>query len=132
MRRPRRFVRLFAIVIGILTSGAVWACKCFPDDWYLRNETRVQEMFDGADFIIHAKVVELIDSQNAKIEILETFKGASFHLDRVTASGGNDPCGASFRGGEEKIFISSMAPMNRCQMRTPNPALLELFRKYKR
>jgi hypothetical protein len=103
------FCSVSVILACAFASASAFACKCAPDDWFVKNESHVEKMFEAADFIVHAKVVEFLDSENARIEILETFKRSYFPLHTVSIAGKKDPCAGRLQVGDEKIFISRMA-----------------------
>jgi hypothetical protein len=122
---------LAAIALCAIAPRVTFACSCVPDSWYFEKESFAREAMERQDFIIHARVTELLDPLNARIEVIEVLKGPANLQSLKAQEGPSASCGTQFQVGEEKIFMSSSGSVNLCQKLTPDPRVLESLRKYR-
>jgi hypothetical protein len=120
-----------ALLFAVATANAV-ACSCYPIELLLeKNAAGLKRMRDNADHVVHARVVKVLDSGEAEIEILESFKSSSA-LHTIKAQGGDGAaCGRGpFSNGEEGIFFVSKGSVNLCsKYNAEAPFLKESLRK---
>ena len=79
--------------------------------------------------MVHARVVALTSPHEARIEVMESFKGAG---ERLEALRGNDAsCGFTFTPGEERVYFVFGGVVNLCGRAAPRAELLERLRSLK-
>jgi hypothetical protein len=125
-------LRVSLIVFCALAPSGVLACSCAPIVRYLEKESFGRSVFESSNFIVHARVTELAGPHNAKIEIIEMFKGPAGLSAMHAKRGESISCGTDFEVGEEKIFMSQGNSVSACGKLPPDPRLIRAFRKYRR
>ena len=118
---------LVAILLG--APGAVFACSCVGVSAY-SDEAYLKDLFARADAIVHARVVSLVSKHEARISVLESFKGHPTALKAL--EGDSAMCGTEFRVGEEAIYIAAAGRISLCSRLPVTSEILGLFRAYKR
>jgi hypothetical protein len=107
--------------------GAAQACSCA--DISRASPARLADFVAQAERVVHARVLGAAPAREARIEVLESFKGSG---DRLEALRGNDAnCGFSFVPGEERVYFVFGGVVNLCGRAQPAPELLERLRKVK-
>ena len=92
------------LIAGLLAVGLAQpaeACDCLPAGGYTDQD--IQSVLATADAVVHAKVVSLATNREARIMIVESFKGQPSVLRAQPGDPGG--CGTFFRAGEEAIYL---------------------------
>jgi hypothetical protein len=120
-------VRIAAAAALLCGAGAAHACSCA--DISRASPARLADFVAQAERVVHARVLSAAPAREARIEVLESFKGSG---DRLEALRGNDAnCGFSFVRGEERVYFVFGGVVNLCGRAQPAPELLERLRKLK-
>jgi hypothetical protein len=115
-----------ALFAALFSSGAL-ACSCA--DISRAAPARLADFVARAERVVHARVVGLASPQEARIEVIESFKGSG---ERLEAQRGSDAsCGFSFTPGEEQVYFVFSGAVNLCGRAAPSAELLERLRKLK-
>lgn len=113
-----------AAAAALFAPGAL-ACTCA--DVSRATPARLADFVARAERVVHARVVGLVSPREARIEVIESFKGAG---ERLEALRGNDAnCGFSFAAGEERVYFVYGGVVNLCGRAAPGPELLGRLRK---
>jgi hypothetical protein len=111
---------------ALFSDGAL-ACSC--TDVSRATPARLADFVVRAERVVHARVVERISPREARIEVIESFKGAG---ERLEALRGNDAnCGFSFVAGEVRVYFVFSGVVTLCGRATPRPELLARLRRLK-
>jgi hypothetical protein len=106
----------------------VEACDCLPAGGYTDQD--IQSVLATADAVVHAKVVSLATNREARIMILESFKGQPSVLRAQAGDPGG--CGTFFRAGEEAIYLVYAGEVSLCGRLPVQSDLLRRLREHKR
>jgi hypothetical protein len=79
--------------------------------------------------VVHARVVERLSLREARIEVIESFKGAGERLEALRGNGAN--CGFSFVAGEERVYFVFSGVVTLCGRAAPRTELIRRLRKLK-
>jgi len=118
-------------IAGLLAVGLaqpVEACDCLPAAGYTDKD--IQSVLAKADAVVHAKVVSITTDGEARIMIVESFKGEPSVL--RAHPGDQVGCGTSFRAGEEAIYIVYAGEVGLCGRLPAQPDLVRRLRAHKR
>jgi len=122
----QRIAAAAALFAALLSSGAL-ACSCA--DISRATPARLADFVARAERVVHARVVGLQSPYEARIEVIESFKGSG---ERLEAQRGSDAsCGFSFAPGEERVYFVFSGAVNLCGRAAPSAELLERLRKLK-
>jgi hypothetical protein len=124
----QRAEQLIALIAAMVVASAAMACDCLPADAYTDKD--LEGMFAKADAIVHGRVLALTITREARITILETFKGEPSVLKARPGNHGN--CGTDFWPLEEAIFVVYSGQVSLCGKLPARPALINRLRAYKR
>lgn len=112
------------LAAGFFASGAL-ACSCV--DISRASPARLADFVARAERVVHARVVDLVSWQEARIRVVESFKGAG---ERLEALPGNDAnCGFRFIPGEEHVYFVFGGVVNLCGRASPQPELIARLRR---
>jgi hypothetical protein len=128
----RAQIQIASALLFAVTAADVAACSCYPVHLLLEKDAAgLRRMRDHADHVVHARVAKVLDSDEAEIEILESFKPSSPPLRTVKAQRGDDAtCGRGpFSNGEEGIFFVSGGSVNLCSKYGAGSPLIDNLRK---
>ena len=110
---------------GALIPFGALACSCA--DVSRASPARLADFVARAERVVHGRVVALVSPQEARIQVVESFKGAG---ERLEALRGNDAnCGFSFTPGEERIYFVFGGVVNLCGRAAPQPELIARLRR---
>lgn len=115
---------LFLALLLALSFDAS-ACSCFPPE--LRAKT-AQDALATARVAIYGRVTEVDSNGNAKVLVLESFKGAA---SETVLEARPDPAqcpGQSFSVGEEALVLTFDDTVTACHKQAPGHYLLDAFR----
>lgn len=108
-----------------LYACAAVACSCA--DISRASPARLADFVARAERVVHARVVDLVTWQEARIQVIESFKGSG---ERLEALPGNDAnCGFRFTPGEERIYFVFGGVVNLCGRAAPQPELIARLRR---
>jgi hypothetical protein len=117
------------LLVGLLLlalSASGHACNCFPPE--LRAKT-AQDALEKAHLAIFGRVLEVDANGNAKVLVLETFKGPSKGT-TIDAVQDIEQCGViKIAVGDEGLVLSFKEAVTACDKHPPEHYLLEEFRK---
>jgi hypothetical protein len=118
-----RALQGLTLVLGLALAGPATACSCvrIEDD-----KAFFDALFAGADSIVHAKIVGLATRYEARIEIIESFKGRPTTL--KTQPGDRTSCATQFQIGEEAVFVSYLGQVGPCGRMPVSRELIEGLR----
>jgi len=115
------------LAAAALFAGAALACSCA--DISRAAPARLSDFVARAERVVHARVVGLTSPYDARIEVIESFKGAG---ERLEAQRGSEAaCGFSFSPGEERVYFVFAGAVNLCGRVEARADLLERLRKLK-
>ena len=118
-------LRIAAAAALLLGAGAALACSCA--DVSRASPARLADFVAQAERVVHARVVSAVPAHQARIQVIEAFKGSG---DRLEALRGNEAsCGFSFGPGEERVYFVFGGVVNLCGRAPPSAELLERLRK---
>lgn len=121
-----RIAAAAAAVLGFFPAFA-YACSCA--DISRAAPARLADFVAQADRVVHARVVGLVSWHEARIEVIESFKGSG---ERLQALPGNEAnCGFNFIPREERVYFVFGGVVNLCGRAAPAPELLERLRQLK-
>jgi hypothetical protein len=122
-----RALQGLTLVLGLALAGTTAACTCarIEDD-----KAFFDALFAGADSIVHAKIIGLATKHEARVEIIESFKGHPTTL--KTQPGDGTSCATKFQIGEEAVFVSYLGQVGPCGRMPVSRELIEGLRAYKR
>jgi hypothetical protein len=103
------------------------ARDCLPAGGYTDKD--VVDVLAKADAVVHAKVVSLTSSGEARITIYESFKGQPSIL--KARSGDQGDCGTRFRAGEAAIYIVYSGEVGLCGRLPVQSDLIRRLRAHK-
>ena len=122
-------LRLAAVVAlslaGALAASGAAACSC--TDISRASPARLADFVARADRVVYGRVVERFSLREARIEVIESFKGAGERLEALKGTQAN--CGFAFTAGEEHVYFVFGGVVNLCGRATPEPELLARLRK---
>lgn len=104
------------------------ACDCLPAAGYTDKD--VANVLAKADAVVHAKVVSLRTSREARIMIYESFKGQPSMLVAQAADQGG--CGTTFQAGEEAIYVVYEGKVSLCGKLAARSELVKRLRAHRR
>jgi len=108
-----------------LVASRAAACSCA--DISRASPARLADFVARADRVVHARVVERFSLRQARIEVIESFKGAGERLEALKGNEAN--CGFTFTAGEERVYFVFGGAVNLCGRAAPEPELLARLRK---
>jgi hypothetical protein len=111
---------------ALFTAGAL-ACSCA--DVSRAAPARLADFVAQAERVVHARVVERLSAHEARVEVIESFKGAGERLESLRGNAAN--CGFSFAAGEERVYFVFAGLVNLCGRAAPGAELLARLRKLK-
>jgi hypothetical protein len=110
-----------------LLAGRALACSCA--DVSRASPARLADFVARAERVVHARVLERVSPHEARIQVIESFKGSG---ERLEALRGNDAsCGFSFARGEERVYFVFSGVVNLCGRAEPRADLLGRLRRLK-
>ena len=109
---------------GLLPAGAL-ACTCA--DISRASQARLADFVARAERVVHARVMERLSLRQARIEVIESFKGTGERLEALKGNEAN--CGFTFSPGEERVYFVFGGVVNLCGRTAPEPDLLGRLRK---
>src|ERR1051325_6440099 len=122
-------LRLAAVVAlslaGALAASGAAACSC--TDISRASPARLADFVARADRVVYGRVVERFSLREARIEVIESFKGAGERLQALKGNQAN--CGFAFTAGEEHVYFVFGGVVKLCGRATPEPGLLARLRK---
>jgi hypothetical protein len=121
------FLRVSAAAFLLLIAQSVQACSCA--DVSRASPARLDDFFTQAERVVHARVRELISTHEARVEVIESFKGAGERLESLAA--GEAGCGFAFARGEERVYFVFGGVVNLCGRAEARPDLLRRLRGMK-
>jgi hypothetical protein len=116
-----------ALFVVLLAPSVALACSCA--DVSRGPTARLQDFVARAERVVHARVVELAAPHEARIQVIESYKGAGGTLEALPGNGAN--CGFSFKPGEEYVYFVFSGVVNLCGRAAPRAELIESLRKLK-
>lgn len=116
-----------AAAVSLFAAGAAQACTCA--DLSRAAPGRVEDFFDQAERVVHARVLSLASRNEARIQVIESFKGSGEHLQSSTRS--DAQCGFSFGRGDEAVYFVFGGLVNLCGRAAPEADLLARLRLLK-
>jgi hypothetical protein len=119
-------IAAFAVVLAVLADGAL-ACSCA--DISRAAPARLADFVARAERVVHARVIERVSLHEARIQVIESFKGAGERLE--SQRGSEAACGLSFAAAEEGVYFVFGGAVNLCGRVAPSAELLERLRKLK-
>jgi hypothetical protein len=114
-----------AAVFCVSVPGAALACSCTDPSG--APPARLSDFVAQAERVVHARVVQILSPQEARIQVIESFKGNGERLEAMPAHDAN--CGFSFSPGEESIYFVFAGLVTRCGRAAPRAELIERLRK---
>jgi hypothetical protein len=120
-------LRIAAAAALLFGAGAVQACSCA--DLSRASPARLADFVAQAERVVHARVVSAVPGHQARIEVLESFKGSGERLEALRGNEAN--CGFSFVPGEERVYFVFGGVVNSCGRAAPRAELLERLRRLK-
>ena len=124
----QRALQVFTIVVGFGLAGTASACECIVDK---KGNIAIESLMPRSDSVVHAKVIGLNGSREARIEVIEVFKGQPPTVLRGKAGGGTN-CGWKFEVGEEEIFFVYHGKVSVCSRSQVTVDLVNRLRALKR
>lgn len=118
----RHAVATLFVLLAI--PGAALGCSCA--DLARASTASLKLRFASAERVVHARVTEVLPSQEAVIQVIESFKGSGFTLNAMPANEAG--CGLRFAPGEEYLYFVYNGVVNLCGRVTPRAELLERLR----
>jgi len=117
---------LFAPLLAMLAlSTDANACDCFPPELRARA---AQDALQSARLAVYGRVLEVAANGQAKLLVLESFKGPGSGS-AVQVMPGSGQCTAlPFSVGEEALILSFDATATACDKHPPEYFMLEFFR----
>jgi hypothetical protein len=116
-----------AAVLAACALVAPCAAACSCTDISRANPARLADFVARAERVVHARVVERLSLRQARIEVIESFKGAGERLEALKGNEAN--CGFTFTPGEEHVYLVFGGVVNLCGRAPPEPELLARLRK---
>src|SRR5262245_10492726 len=123
MLRIAAAAALLAACVLVVPGAA--ACSC--TDISRANPARLADFVARAERVVHARVVERFSLRQARIEVIESFKGAGERLEALKGNEAN--CGFTFTPGEERVYFVFGGVVNLCGRAPPGPELIARLRK---
>jgi hypothetical protein len=112
------------LTAAALSPGAALACSCA--DVSRATPARLADFVTRAERVVHARVVEQLSLREARIQVIESFKGAGERLEALRGD-----CGFSFVAGEERVYFVFSGVVNLCGRAAPSAELLARLRRLK-
>ena len=117
-------LRIAAALLLSFLAGPALGCSCA--DVSRASPTRLKDFLAQAERVVHARVLEAPSRQQARIQVIESFKGSG---DTLEALPGNDAnCGFQFTPGEENVYFVFVGMVNLCGRVAPRAELLVRLR----
>lgn len=114
-----------ALLAGAVFTPGALACSCA--DISRAAPARLADFVARAERVVHARVAGLASPHEARIDVIESFKGTG---ERLEALRGNDAnCGFAFAQGEERVYFVFGGVVNLCGRAAPAPELIARLRK---
>ncbi|HEY7238441.1 MAG TPA: hypothetical protein VH600_04675 [Burkholderiales bacterium] len=120
----QRIAAAAALFAALFSSGAA-ACSCA--DISRAAPARLADFVARAERVVHARVAERISPREARIEVIESFKGEGERLEALKGNEAN--CGFTFSLGEERVYFVFGGVVTLCGRAAPEPNLLGQLRK---
>jgi hypothetical protein len=118
-----RTLLLSLLLMAWLPDGR--ACSCFPPE--VRAKT-AEDALRSARLAVYARVMDVSESGQARLRVLESFKGPA-KGDVIQAERGAGSCDTpSFAAGNEVLLLAFAEPATACDQLPPEHFLLEAFR----
>ena len=124
MHAPRLVLGALLTALAADANAMCIAPSSYEDADFLRRA------LESADAIVHAKVIEVVRAHEARIRIIESFKGEPSVL--KSASYANTSVALRFELGMEAVFVVDRGEVSACGRLPPSPRLLESLRVFKR
>jgi hypothetical protein len=124
MHAPRRALAALVTALAADANAMCIAPSSYEDADLLRRA------FERAEAIVHAKVVEVVRAHEARIRIIESFKGKPSVL--KSASHAHTSVALRFEPGMEAVFVVDRGEVSACGRLPPSPRLLKGLRALKR
>jgi hypothetical protein len=118
-------LRIAAAAALLLGAGAVHACSCA--DISRASPARLADFVVQAERVVHARVLSAVPAHQARIQVIEAFKGSGDHLEALR--GNEASCGFSFVPGEERVYFVFGGVVNLCGRAPPSAELLGRLRQ---
>jgi hypothetical protein len=118
---------LFLALLAAILPAAALACSCA--DVSRASPARLADFVAQSERVVHARVIRLLSPQEARIQVIEAFKGNGERLEAMPAHDAN--CGFSFSSGEEYVYFVFAGLVTRCGRGAPRAELLGRLRKLK-
>lgn len=122
-----RALQAVTLVLGLGLACTATACSCARIE---DEKALFDDLFTRADAIVHAKVIGLLTDNEARIELIESFKGRPTTL--KAQNGDEGMCGIRFQIGEEAVFVLYRGQVSACGRMPASRKLIEGLRAYKR
>ena len=120
-------LRIAAAAAFFSAAQAAFACSCA--DLSRASGARLADFIAHAERVVHARVSVVSAPHEARIEVIESFKGAGNHLQAVRGSDAN--CGFAFVPGEERVYFVFAGAVNLCGRAAPSAEFLARLRGLK-
>ena len=125
MRRALVLVSLIGFA-GLASNAR--ACRCSFDYVDGRNDY-YSKAFHHSEAIVHARVVAVDAKKQARIVIIESFKGRP----QMLQAAGRGMCSVIFKAGDEAIYlVNSEGQVGACSELPADKSVLDNFRAYSR
>jgi hypothetical protein len=111
----------------LLVGGPALACTC--TDLSRATPARLADFMAQAERVVHARVSRVVSPHEARIEVIESFKGGGERLESSAA--GDAACGFTFSPGEEGVYFVFGGVVNLCGRATPRAELVQRLRALK-
>ncbi|HWJ00006.1 MAG TPA: hypothetical protein VNU96_13385 [Burkholderiales bacterium] len=123
----QRIAAAAAALFAALCACGALACSC--TDISRASPARLADFVARAERVVHARVAERLSLRQARIEVIESFKGAGEQLEALRGNEAN--CGFTFSPGEERVYFVFGGVVNLCGRAAPEPELLARLRSLK-
>ncbi len=122
-----QWIAAAAAFFAALSASGALACSCA--DISRAAPARLADFVARAERVVHARIVGLQSPHEARIEVIESFKGSGERLE--AQRGPEATCGFAFAPGEERVYFVFSGAVNLCGRAAPSAELLERLRKLK-
>jgi hypothetical protein len=114
----------FLLLVHLLWSANAIACSCYDEIHYLQPGSWSAKDVASTSDIIHARVIEVLPSGNARIQSLKVLKGAG-EVQVLSPDARLPTCEIRFKRGEEFIYLlDANASVHLCNRLKPTRRLL--------
>ena len=117
--------------LALLLTGFVAdaSARCVPLSSYTNGQF-LDELFQRADAVVHAKVTKVVNAYEARIEIVEAFKGNPAVLKSDLYA--HTSVALRFEADQEAVFVVTRGQVSGCGALPATPDLLAHFRAHRR